>query len=155
MTAKPEKPDIKAILQQAKEKAAGAQQSITNIGSTIHNALNPEEDPLVGVPYGQGIEADCKAEASALLSGFQQRAKQEHDRFLLAVDSEFWFAVCFHSREQKEAFLVAMGWLTIGDKYIDGTFLAKHLGITLPPVELANKKAKPDKKLQPLVKGKK
>lgn len=151
--AKPPVVDVKALIQQAKDRAAGVKDSITDISSTIQAALNysPEADPLADVEYGQGIEKDCEQEASALLKGFQQRAEQERDRFMLAVDSEFWFAVCFQSREQKEMFLAFTGWLTLGDKYIDGTQLAKKLGLELPEVVLSNKKAKPDKRLLPLV----
>jgi 23S rRNA G2445 N2-methylase RlmL len=112
----------------------------------------PIPDPLAEVPYGQGIEADADHELSALLKGFQERAKQEQDRFVLATDSEFWFCVGFQSREQKDLFLKALNWLQYGDKYLDGTLIAQREGIDLPAVTLSNKRAKPDPKLIPLVK---
>lgn len=115
-------------------------------------AQEPIDDPLAEVEYGNGIEADSAAEASALLQGFRERAKQEAERFTLATDSEFWVAIGFQSREQKDVFLQVMEWFQLGDKYLDGTQIAALMGIELPKVELANKKVKADKKLKPLVK---
>lgn len=96
----------------------------------------PGYDPLAEfVPTGD-LEADTGAEASALLTAFKKKAEAEQSRFELATDSEFWFAVCFQSREQKEAFLKAISWLSHGDKYLDGLTLAGQMGITLPRVTL-------------------
>lgn len=96
----------------------------------------PELDPLANVDYTGELESDSDKEVSALLEGFQERAKREDERFRIATDSEFWFAVCFQSREQKEAFLQAMGWIQNGNKYLDGITLANQAGITLPKVDL-------------------
>ncbi len=78
-----------------------------------------------------------------LESAFMQRAKREGDRFELATDSEYWVAVCFQSRGQKEQFLAGLariakraGVEVDGDKYIDGWDVAKALGIALDRVEV-------------------
>ncbi len=109
-------------------------------------------DPWEGLEPSGNIETDSETELNALQKGFQERAQKEADRFVLATDSEFWFAVCFESREQKELFLQALEWITLGDKYLDGTELARQLGIPLPEVYLANRNAvkREDKKLVPL-----
>ena len=96
------------------------------------------ENPLDEVDYTGELEHDANAEVSALLTGFRERARQEQDRFTLATDSEFWFAVGFKSREQKEAFLTAVGWDEHGDKYLNGVNIAQALGIPLPPVALTD-----------------
>ncbi|MFT3791522.1 MAG: hypothetical protein QM741_10665 [Rudaea sp.] len=62
------------------------------------------------------------------------RLRQE--RFVAATDSEYWACLCFQNREQKEAFLSALGILDIGDKYLDGPLVAKRLGIELPSAEV-------------------
>lgn len=66
---------------------------------------------------------------------FKEQAKKEDQRFLDDNDSEFWFAVCFQSREQKEAFLAALGWAEFGDKYLSGRKCAKKQGVDLPPAD--------------------
>lgn len=144
----PDKPDVKAIVAAAKMKAQQQLAQKPDLEALTHRKAVP--DPLASVEYGQGIEADTEHELSALLTGFKERAKQEQERFELATDSEFWFAVCFQSREQKEAFLQALEWLTLGDKYLDGTAIARLMGIELPKVSLSNKKVKPDPKLTKL-----
>lgn len=96
-------------------------------------ALNaePEPDPLADVDYTGDLEADSAAELTALQQGFRDRAQRENDRFRLATDSEYWVAVCFKSREDKEAFLRAAGLAQIGDKYLDGYAVARALGIEM------------------------
>ena len=117
---------------------------------------DPEPDPLADVNYHQSAEAAADEELSALLDGFKQRAAREDDRFDLATDSENWFCVAFQSREQKEKFLQALGWLACGDKYLDGVALAQHGSIDIGTVELSDPvKRGPDKRLRDLVKKRK
>lgn len=53
--------------------------------------------------------------------------RAERQRELDATDSEHWFAVNFETREQKEAFLRALGLFDEADKYLDGLAAAKIL----------------------------
>src|ERR1700733_1475904 len=82
-------------------------------------------------------EIDTPDKAAKQLTDLQQKfrsAKERSDRRIDAItDSEYWFAVCFQSREQKEAFLKAVNWISLGDKYLDGTAIALSLKISLPP----------------------
>lgn len=89
------------------------------------------EDPLAGVEYSDDLAVDSAREMSALQDGFAKRAKAERARFNRVTDSEYWFAVCFESREEKDRFLKAVGVhkKMMGDKYLDGRKLAKILGI--------------------------
>lgn len=88
-------------------------------------------DPLAEVEYTGDLSADSEAELQALDQAYRDRAAQEQKRRKLATDSEFWFAVCFESREEKEAFLKAVGAKRNihGDKYISGKAFAKLLNI--------------------------
>lgn len=82
------------------------------------------------------VEKDSEAELDALQKGFRDAIKREDKRFELATDSEYWFCVCFQSREQCNAFLKAMDLLEIGDKYLDGQEVAKKLGVKLPEADI-------------------
>ena len=80
---------------------------------------------------GADVEAMAEQELSEVLSGFKDRAKREDQRFQEATDSEFWIAIYFQSRDQKEEFLNKLGLMEIGDKYLDGMLVAEALGVTL------------------------
>ena len=91
------------------------------------------DDPLAGVEYSQKLDVDAAREMTALQEGFAKRAKAEKDRFVKATDTEYWFAVCFNSRDDKEAFLKAVkaNKNVMGDKYLDGYKLARLLGVEM------------------------
>lgn len=91
--------------------------------------VEPEPDPLADVDYTGDIAEDSAREFTALEQGFRDRAQRENDRFRMATDSEYWVAVCFKSREDKERFLNRAGLLRVGDKYLDGYQVARILGI--------------------------
>lgn len=95
----------------------------------------PEPDPLADVDYTGNLAEDSNAELDALAKGFRERTKREDDRFRLATDSEYWFCVCFKTREDKDAFLAAARLMATGDKYLDGYAVARALDITLPTAE--------------------
>lgn len=71
-------------------------------------------------------------ELRELEDSFVGRALREEKRFEQVTDSEYWLCLCFQSREQAEAFAKETAWGSPDDKYIDGTKVAKTLGITLP-----------------------
>lgn len=81
-------------------------------------------------------EIDSKADLDEVQASFRKRIKMENARFQNTTDSEYWFAMCFQTREQKEAFLKAMDLFLIGDKYLDGVEVAKKLGIDIPPASV-------------------
>lgn len=125
--------------------------SLDGDGASLDDAPAADpEDPLAGVKYTGNVEADAATELDALQSAFGDRARKERQRFLAATDSEYWVALCFQSRAQKEAFLTALRWIRYGDKYIDGTRLAGKLGIPLPPADVPFVTEKPDRTLDGL-----
>lgn len=104
-------------------------------------------DPLASVEYEGKIEPDSKKETSAILEAFKARAKQEAKRMRDATDSEYWFAVCFGNREEKEQFLHAINMIAHGDKYIDGRKLAEAMGINLDKTDFRSSVARKSPKL--------
>lgn len=88
-------------------------------------------DPLGEVEYTGNAETDSLAEMSELNKGFRERRKNEQKRFTDATDSEYWCALCFQTREQKEEFLQKLNLAPLGDKYIDGMKAAGVLGIEI------------------------
>lgn len=91
----------------------------------------PDPDPLAGVEYTGDLEVDALTELDAIQVAFRDRRRQEERRFKQATDSEFWVAICFESREQKESFLRNAALSDLGDKYLDGTRVAQALGVDL------------------------
>lgn len=88
---------------------------------------------------GVGIASRGKAKVVELAekaieelpNAFAERAKEEQRRFVQATDSEYWFCVCFTTREEKEEFLRKAGLFEHGDKYLDGRVVAEALGVKL------------------------
>ena len=79
----------------------------------------------------QTLEEEAKEEISETLRAFKDRNAAEQKRRLEATDSEFWCALCFETRAQKEEFLTKLGLMALGDKYLDGRLVAAKLGIIL------------------------
>lgn len=77
-------------------------------------------------------EQFAKDDLNALQQGFRDRVNAESERFQQATDTEFWFAVCFQTRAQKEAFLKNAELFEHGDKYLDGAFVAEKFGVQIP-----------------------
>jgi hypothetical protein len=105
------------------------------------------EDPIGDIEYPGTADGDLAATLGAVSNAFRERARAEAARFEAATDSEYWCALVFETRAQKEAFLAALGWLARGDKYLDGVALAKRNGIPLPPAHVPYRASKGDKKL--------
>ncbi len=112
---------------------AGAAAPVGGSNADVLAQLNadPEPDPLADVEYTGDLPEDSRKELNALQQGFRDRAKREAERFRLATDSEYWIAVCFKTREDKEKFLRNAKLLPIGDKYMDGYAVARALGVPM------------------------
>ena len=90
-----------------------------------------DEDVETGPIGPDVVERMAAEELSEVLAGFKQRERTEEQRFHDATDTEYWFALCFQTREQKEEFLHRMGWFELGDKYLDGMAAAERSGVEL------------------------
>lgn len=80
---------------------------------------------------GAATEESLLAELTDAQRKFRTDRKNEAKRFVEITDSEFWFCVCFQTREQKDEALKKLGLWEIGDKYLDGLEVAKVLGVKL------------------------
>lgn len=82
--------------------------------------------------------AEAQEVISAVLKKFKDQAKNEQKVFTENVDSEYWIAICFQSREQKEEWLRQAGLIELGDKYLDGLEVAEVMGMDIkkltPPI---------------------
>jgi len=94
------------------------------------------DNPLDGLQQTDDIQATADNEVSAMLQAILDERKRLRDQYRLAADTEYWVALCFQSREQKEQFLTALQWLEHGDKYLDGLLCARSLGIEIEPIPL-------------------
>ena len=82
---------------------------------------------LLGDPGEEQKSVEQKV--AEVKTGFMARANGEAKRTELVTDSEFWCCLCFETREQKNAFLVATGFGEADDKYVDGRVVARKMGI--------------------------
>lgn len=83
-------------------------------------------DPLAGVKYTDDLEKDCLAELSALHKALVSARSPE--KLVEPTDSEYWFAIAFPLRDDKDSFLAEYGLRKLGDKYLDGMAVARKLG---------------------------
>lgn len=108
-------------------------------------AATTSETPRTGQ-----ADVDSLADMSDLLKSFKAKSAAENARFQDVTDSEYWIAVCFQSRAQKEAFLRALDLLADGDKYLDGELVAEKIGVKLDR-QAPRKATKVGKKFMALV----
>lgn len=116
-------------MSKAKKATKAKKQEITDPDDFVLRAGGGGGEILDDAPLN--FADDTKQELNELQQAFKNAADRENTRFWDAVDSEFWFAICFQTREQKEEFLQALKLLDLGDKYLDGMKVAKRLQITL------------------------
>ena len=119
---------------------------------TIKAKRKTQNAPFVTEQPVEPAAETAAKEISALKAAFIARSDQENARYTQAVDSEYWFCVCFQSREQKNAFLLQSGLHLWGNKYLDGKNVAAKLNITLPSALPSKALKKLDVKLVELVK---
>lgn len=123
------KPEPKDELQAALDAMGDGETELPDLDAQL--AAMDAVNPLEGLKKTGDAEVDAKAVVSATLAAFKAQAKNEAKTFQDNTDSEFWFAVSFQNREQKEEFLKAVGWFAHGDKYLDGDFVASKMGVKL------------------------
>ncbi len=85
-------------------------------------------DPLTTITYTGDLAADSLAELRAIHAALNAPPPT---RPADVLDSPYWLAAYWPSREDKEQFLTASGLDVLGDKYLDGHQAARILGIDL------------------------
>lgn len=119
------------------------------------SSLLPKLPPLAALGGQEKSDPVERAEkAVAVLTEQQQQAKDarkaELARIRTITDSEYWIALCWESREQKDAFLKAVGLFDYGDKYLDGRLFAEAMGIEMPKPKKSKMRTKGAKALDGL-----
>lgn len=100
-------------------------------------------NPLDRLDLSDDPEEAAEQEVSAALQHILDEKKKRRDAYRDMLDHEFWFAICFQNRRQKDEFLKAVGWDKIGDKYLDGLKVAAALEVPIEPVNLPVKDVRP------------
>lgn len=135
-----------ADLKREKTTLARAGSKLTRGGSSLSGRNAPDFDsmfddgddnPLADIEMTGDTQEDADAGMSEALRQIIERKKATQEKFRTATDPEFFFCVCFQSREQKEEFLKAAGWEDLGDKYLNGLEVARRLAVpvTVIPIE--------------------
>lgn len=68
-----------------------------------------------------------------VIQGFRDRAGREAERHAEVTLADTYVVMCFATRDQRDAYLRAKGWMTLGRRYIDARAVAAREGIDLPP----------------------
>jgi len=96
----------------------------------IETMFNLDGDPLEDVDFDPNdLEASATAEMSEIVRLIREKKKESADRFRIADDTDYWVALCFQCREQRDEFLRKAGWSDLGEKYLNGLEIARRLGI--------------------------
>lgn len=105
-----------------------------NLAELFGEDDDDSDDPIKHVKYTGREDVDAKAELTALQQAWEDKKAKAKEAYANAFDSGFWFAVCFLNREQKDAFLTALGinLEETDSQYLDGIDLAERLKIDLP-----------------------
>ena len=107
-----------------------------NAANKVQEESQQEEDTL------ENLEKETLEELGDVEKSFRERMNAESKRFRDMCDTEYWFCVCFTSREQKEEFLKKIGMET-DVKYIDGKDMARAYRKAIKTPDLDFAKVKP------------
>ena len=97
------------------------------------------------------VEAEAREELNAVQAAFKVKKQAEQQAFRDNTDSEYWVALCFGTRAQKEEFLTKLGVIAEGDKYLDGLMVARAMRIVIDSPSPARPKLTTKKRWNRLV----
>ena len=95
-----------------------------------------DDNPLADLEMVGDLQEDADAGMSEALRQIIERKKATQERFRVATDPEFFFCVCFQSRDQKDEFLRLAKWADLGDKYINGLEVARRMAVPIIPISI-------------------
>ena len=92
----------------------------------------------IPVEFTGNAEEDAKLETEYVLGEFRKRMNREVARKEYTDDAEFFSVVVFQSKEQRDAFVEAIGGANIDDdnQFVDGVALAKRWKIDIPKCDV-------------------
>lgn len=104
----------------------------------LESVFENDGDPLESVEYRENdLEHNSDVEMSEVVKQIKEAKRAQFDRFRVSRDPDYWLALCFQSREQRDEFLRRVGWTTIGGRYVNGLDVARRLGADIEPIDLS------------------
>jgi hypothetical protein len=96
------------------------------------------ESLFAGVEFSGDLQEDSDATMSTALREIIERKKASQERFRVAIEPDFYFCVCFQSREQKDEFLKLAGWEGVeGARFVNGLEIARQMDIPIEAIPIA------------------
>lgn len=83
-------------------------------------------DPFEGLEVTDSLEADCFAEADALLRAFE--AVEKKDRYDIVWDSAYYVTAIFMSGRHKAQFIADFALSKFGETFMDGPAVLRYMG---------------------------
>ena len=104
-----------------------------NFDLNLDLSFGDEEKAMPIADLPESFENATKEELSELLKSFKRKKIDEEANRELITGTDYWFAAYFKSQMERDTFLAKLELLDLlEDQYLDGTLLAKKLGIILP-----------------------
>jgi hypothetical protein len=105
---------------------------------TKHGTVKEAKLKEIPVEFTGNAEEDGKLETEYVLGEFRKRMNREQARKDYTDDAEFFTVVVFQSKDQRDAFVDAIGGANIDDdnQFVDGIALAKTWKIELPDCDV-------------------
>lgn len=105
---------------------------------TKHGNVKEVKVKDIPVEFTGNAEEDGKLETEYVLGEFRKRMNREQARKDYTDDAEFFTVVVFQSKDQRDAFVDAIGGANIDDdnQFVDGIALAKTWKIEIPDCDV-------------------
>lgn len=104
----------------------------------LESVFEDEGDPMEAVEYRDNdLEHNADAEMSEVVRQIRDEKRIKFDRFRVSRDPDYWLALCFQSREQRDEFLRLAKWDAIGGRFVNGLDVARRLGIDIQSIDLS------------------
>lgn len=113
-----------------------------------------QPNPLHAYKPTDSLEDDCQTEADIIKQTLREADARIAEESRIKNATEYWFCCVFESEEQKKEFIEKMGWDQLpmqGDKYFDGTAIARLHNIPLQKVILKREKGSPKSVFKKLI----
>lgn len=105
---------------------------------TKHGTVKEVKLKDIPAEFTGNAEEDGKIETDYVLGEFRKRMNREQARKDYTDDAEFFTVVVFQSKDQRDAFVDAIGGANIDDdnQFVDGIALAKTWKIEIPDCDV-------------------
>lgn len=98
-------------------------------------AFTKPKSNRVELPVDGDGETLSGIEVSHAVQALREHDKRAADRIAHNTETDYWFAVIFHTERERTEFLRAVDAYYLGPRYIDGRALARKLGVEITTEE--------------------